>query len=55
MGLKKTIGKFGLKVGRWKIVNNAPTDLGNAVCIMAPHTAIEDFFVGLAYYWYHGI
>ena len=55
MGLKKAIGKLILKIGRWKTVNNAPTDLGNAVCIMAPHTAIEDFFVGLGYYWYFEI
>ena len=55
MGIKKSIGKLGLKLGGWKTVNEAPKDLGNAVCIMAPHTAIEDFFVGLAYYWYYGI
>ena len=42
-------------MGGWKVVNEAPTDLGNAVCIVAPHTAIEDFFVGLAFYWSYGI
>ena len=46
---------MGLRLGGWKIVNEAPSDLGNAVCIVAPHTAIEDFFVGLAFYWYYGI
>lgn len=55
MGIKKTIGKIGLKLGGWTAVNEAPADLGNAVCIMAPHTAIEDFFIGLAYYWYYEI
>lgn len=55
MGIKKTIGKLGLKLGGWTPVNELPADLGNAVCIMAPHTAIEDFFVGLSYYWYYGI
>lgn len=55
MGLKKQIGKLGLRLGGWTTVNEAPSDLGNAVCIMAPHTAIEDFFVGLAYYWYYDI
>ena len=54
MGLKKAIGKIGLRLGGWKTVNNAPADLGNAVCIVAPHTAIEDFFVGLGFYWYYG-
>ena len=54
MGLKRAIGKFGLWIGRWKVVNQAPADLGNAVCIVAPHTAIEDFFVGLAFYCYYG-
>lgn len=54
MGLKKQIGKLGLRLGGWKTVNEAPADLGNAVCIVAPHTAIEDFFVGLAFYWYYG-
>ena len=55
MGLKKAIAKLGFKIGRWKVVNQAPADLGNAVCIVAPHTAIEDFFVGLCFYWYYGI
>ena len=43
-----------LKLRGWKTVNAYP-DLGNAVCIVAPHTAIEDFFVGLGFYWYYGI
>ena len=55
MGFKRFIGKIGLKVGGWRDVYNVPADLGNAVCIVAPHTAIADFFVGLAFYWYHGI
>ena len=55
MALKKIIGKLGLKIGGWTVVNQVPPDLGNAVCIVAPHTAIEDFFVGLAYFWYYGI
>ena len=54
MGLKKTIGKARLKLGGWKMVNTYP-DLGNAVCIVAPHTAIKDFFIGLAFYWAQGI
>ena len=55
MTLKRIIGKLGLKIGGWTVVNQVPPDLGNAVCIVAPHTAIEDFFVGLAYFWYYGI
>ena len=55
MGFKRFIGKVGLKVGRWKTVFNVPADLGNAVCIVAPHTAIADFFVGMNFYWYHGV
>ncbi|MCR5014677.1 MAG: 1-acyl-sn-glycerol-3-phosphate acyltransferase [Bacteroidales bacterium] len=55
MGLKKHIGKWGLRLGGWKTVNEAPSDLGNAVCIMAPHTAISDFLIGLCYYWYYEI
>ena len=55
MGLKKQIGKLGLRLGGWTTVNEAPSDLGNAVCIVAPHTAIEDFFVGLGVYWSYGI
>lgn len=54
MSFKRTIGKIGLKIGRWKTVNKVPADLGNAVCIVAPHTAIADFFVGMCYYWYYG-
>ena len=55
MCLKKQIGKLGLRLGGWTTVNEAPSDLGNAVCIVAPHTAIEDFFVGLGFYWSYGI
>lgn len=55
MGFKHFIGKIGLKVGGWHDVYNVPADLGNAVCIVAPHTAIADFFVGMCFYWYHGI
>lgn len=55
MGFKRAIAKLGLRLGGWKTVNEAPSDLGNAVCIVAPHTAIEDFFVGLGFYWYYGI
>lgn len=54
MSLKKAIGKLGLKVGRWHTVFNVPADLGNAVCIVAPHTAVADFFVGMCFYWYYG-
>ncbi|MBO6026311.1 MAG: 1-acyl-sn-glycerol-3-phosphate acyltransferase [Bacteroidales bacterium] len=55
MSLRRFIGKIGLKVGGWTTVYNVPADLGNAVCIVAPHTAIEDFFVGIAFFWYYGI
>ena len=55
MGLKRFIGKVGLKVGGWTDVYDVPADLGNAVCIVAPHTAIADFFVGMSFYWAHGI
>ena len=55
MGIKKTIGKTGLRLFGWTTVNEAPKDLGNAVCIVAPHTAIADFFVGLGFYWKYGI
>ena len=55
MGLKRFIGKVGLKVGGWKTVYNVPADLGNAVCIVAPHTAIADFFVGIGFYWAHDL
>lgn len=50
MSIKKAIGKTTLWLFRWKAVNTYP-DLGNAVVILAPHTAIMDFFIGLAYYW----
>ena len=34
----------------WKTVYDVPADLGNAVCIVAPHTSIADFFVGMWFY-----
>ena len=54
MGVKRLIAKLGLRLGGWKTVNVVPADLGSAVCIVAPHTAIADFFVGLRFYWYYG-
>lgn len=53
MGIKRAIGKIGLKVGGWNDVYDVPADLGNAVCIVAPHTAVADFFVGICYFWAH--
>ena len=55
MSLKKRIGRLGLKIGGWNDIYDVPADLGNAVCIVAPHTAIADFFVGLNFYWAHEI
>ena len=55
MSLKKAIGKLGLKIGGWNDIYDVPPDLGNAVCIVAPHTAVADFFVGLNFYWAHEI
>ena len=55
MTLKRYIGKLGLRIGRWTTEYEVPEDLGNAVCIVAPHTAIEDFFVGVAFYWAHDL
>lgn len=55
MGFKRLIGKIGLRLGGWTPVNDVPADLGNAVTLVAPHTAVADFFVGLIYYWYYGI
>ncbi len=55
MGFKRLIGKIGLRLGGWTPVNEVPADLGNAVTLVAPHTAVADFFVGIGYYWYYGI
>ena len=55
MGLRRAIGKFGLWVGGWKAVNTIPKDLRKCVCIVAPHTSIEDFFVGWAFFWSQGL
>ena len=55
LSLKKRIGRLGLKIGGWNDIYDVPSDLGNAVCIVAPHTAIADFFVGLNFYWAHEI
>ena len=55
LSLKKRIGRLGLKIGGWNDIYDVPSNLGNAVCIVAPHTAIADFFVGLNFYWAHEI
>ena len=51
MSLRRAIGKFGLWVGGWKAVNSIPKEIRKCVCILAPHTSIEDFFVGWAFFW----
>lgn len=54
MILRKLIGKVGLKLGGWKVVAQIPDDVKKAVVIVAPHTSIEDFFVGWAFFWSQG-
>lgn len=51
MSIRRAIGKFGLWVGGWKAVNSIPNDIRKCVCIVAPHTSMEDFFVGWAFFW----
>ena len=55
MSIRKAIGKFGLWVGGWKAVNSIPNDIRKCVCIVAPHTSIEDFFVGWAFFGSQGL
>lgn len=55
MTIRKAIGKFGLWVGGWKAVNAIPHDIRKCVCAVAPHTSVEDFFVGWAYFWSQGL
>lgn len=50
--MKKFIGKLLLKLGGWKPMGEIPADTQKCVIIEAPHTAIQDFFVGIAYFWY---
>lgn len=55
MNLRKAIGNFYLKINRWTVVNKIPSDIKKCVCIVAPHTSIEDFFVGWAFFWSQGL
>lgn len=49
---KKFLGKTCLKLGGWTPMGDIPADVQKCVVIEAPHTAIQDFFVGIAYFWY---
>ncbi|MGP1447437.1 MAG: 1-acyl-sn-glycerol-3-phosphate acyltransferase [Candidatus Limimorpha sp.] len=51
MSLKRFIGKAALKLKGWKHVGTLPTEAKKCVCIYAPHTSMEDFFIGLYFYW----
>ncbi len=51
MSLKRFIGKAALKLKGWKRVGTLPPEAKKCVCIYAPHTSVEDFFIGLYFYW----
>lgn len=52
MSFKSWFGKTMLKLKGWKMVGEIPEDIKKSVTIAAPHTSIEDFFIGRYYYWY---
>ncbi len=52
MSFKSWFGKTMLRMKGWKMVGEIPEDIKKSVTIAAPHTSIEDFFIGLYYHWY---
>ena len=46
---------FWYKIGSWKVVTPFPKDLKKAVLIAAPHTANEDFPVGIGAWYETGL
>lgn len=49
--VKRLIGKFFIKILRWKIDKNLPTEIKRCVIVMAPHTSNWDFFIGSMAFW----
>lgn len=40
--------KLYFRIRGWKIISPFPLDIPKAVIIVAPHTCVDDFFIGLA-------
>jgi len=53
--MKKQIGAFILKLGRWK--EEYPKGFGEGKCVMisAPHTSAKDYIYTIASFWKQGI
>ncbi|MCQ2315482.1 MAG: 1-acyl-sn-glycerol-3-phosphate acyltransferase [Bacteroidales bacterium] len=54
MSFKKWIGKTYLKLRGWTVVGDIPPEIRKCVIIEAPHTSMEDFFIGLSFFWARG-
>ena len=54
MSFKTFIGRTILRLKGWKMTDFDP-QLKQCVCCVAPHTSIEDFFVGIPFYWAKGV
>lgn len=52
MKIKKQFAKICLRLKGWKITGKIPDNIKKCVIIVAPHTSIEDFFIGRFAYWY---
>ncbi len=50
MKFRQFIGRSYLRLKGWKRVGHLPAEARKCVCIVAPHTSIEDFFIGLAFF-----
>ncbi|MCQ2307345.1 MAG: 1-acyl-sn-glycerol-3-phosphate acyltransferase [Bacteroidales bacterium] len=51
MSFKKWIGEKYLKLRGWTVVGDIPPEEKKCMIIEAPHTCIEDFLIGLGFFW----
>lgn len=51
MSFKSWLGKSLLTLRGFEIVGDIPPEIKKCVVIEAPHTCIEDFFIGLFFFW----
>jgi 1-acyl-sn-glycerol-3-phosphate acyltransferase len=54
MIITKSIGYLILKIRGWKTVGEIPDGIKKCIILVAPHTSIEDFVIGKAFYWIKG-
>lgn len=51
MHIRRWIGRNYLKLRGWTVIGDIPPEVRKCMIIEAPHTCIEDFLIGLGFFW----